>query len=755
MITFLDNTDDAYGNGIKIGGGGTVVVGSGESAANFSIAAGTESTYILADGVINLESNGDTIANRIGAQITTGGHFIPVKAEAVNTKAQDLGSTTAMWRNLYLGNAGECGIEVDNTQSSNPNKIAFIVGTSGKGGIYSRKHSKWIVYSDASGNIALDGNAATATAFSSGTTVALTGDTTGTSASSTKGWSVPTTTSKLSFLNGRIESANLDISTIRSKMVLTLASSSMTTQKPPQGDGYIVTYGWDNAYWGAQHAISHTKTPHMSIRGTSGSSSNDWGNWIYLLDANNYTDYTVEKDGTGASGSWGINITGNAATATALTSNAGNISKPIYFSGGKPVATSGWAIEYIEGTQTAATGSWTGVTKDASLEKGKVIVYKLPYNGSGNASLNLTLAGGGTTGAIAIYVSGNTRLTTHYSAGSIITLTYDGTYWRGADYWNSNSRDPGYGKITPGTASTATTGITANTTQITAKTYNEVLTINPGNKWIQLAGSESATAGSDSFTIAHTVPASISNTGPTTAQTPGYGATFNIPVISTDAAGHVTGVSTTTVKIPASDNTDEEVKQTATTTNSENYELLFSSTADNTTRTEGARKTNKIKCNPSTGNITSGLLTVTTNIGTAAPTSSTAHPATGALYFQYANNNNDSPVGASDWIKWYGTSGIWTYRQWASGKAEAWGIQTFSATTATYVKASGTIPSDIMNPSGTKYFYATGNFTGTTDSHIGYAVCNDNNTYEVYLHRSTTNSVTAKITMYVVGGFTI
>ena len=39
-------------------------------------------------------------------------------------------------------------------------------------------------------------------------------------------------------------------------------------------------------------------------------------NWLKLLDSNNYTDYTVKKDGTGATGTWGISITGNAATAT-------------------------------------------------------------------------------------------------------------------------------------------------------------------------------------------------------------------------------------------------------------------------------------------------------------------------------------------------------------------------------------------------------------------------------------------------------
>lgn len=51
-----------------------------------------------------------------------------------------------------------------------------------------------------------------------------------------------------------------------------------------------------------------------------------------------------------------------------------------------------------------------------------------------------------------------------------------------------------------------------------------------------------------------------------------------------------------------SGNTNTNVTQTATTTNA-NYEVLFSVTADNTTRTEGARKNSNLKFNPSTGNL--------------------------------------------------------------------------------------------------------------------------------------------------------
>ena len=49
-------------------------------------------------------------------------------------------------------------------------------------------------------------------------------------------------------------------------------------------------------------------------------------------------------------------------------------------------------------------------------------------------------------------------------------------------------------------------------------------------------------------------------------------------------------------------NTDVNVTQTATTANAD-YEVLFSVTADNTTRTEGARKNSNLKFNPNTGNL--------------------------------------------------------------------------------------------------------------------------------------------------------
>ena len=81
--------------------------------------------------------------------------------------------------------------------------------------------------------------------------------------------------------------------------------------------------------------------------------------------------------------------------------------------------------EVIVGTQTAATSHWTGSASFSALTDGQQIVYWLPYAGSSTAAdLNLTLLGGATTGPIPCFYGGSSRITTHYSAGNVVHLTY-------------------------------------------------------------------------------------------------------------------------------------------------------------------------------------------------------------------------------------------------------------------------------------------------------------------------------------------
>ena len=51
-----------------------------------------------------------------------------------------------------------------------------------------------------------------------------------------------------------------------------------------------------------------------------------WSNWVTFLHSGNYNSYAPTLTGTGASGTWGISITGNAATATKATQDgSGNV----------------------------------------------------------------------------------------------------------------------------------------------------------------------------------------------------------------------------------------------------------------------------------------------------------------------------------------------------------------------------------------------------------------------------------------------
>jgi len=93
-----------------------------------------------------------------------------------------------------------------------------------------------------------------------------------------------------------------------------LATDSTTTGKPPAAGG-VLNFGWDNNNkWAAQLAIRINSTPHLYLRGNNNS---DWdASWLTVLDSNNFNTYAPKKDGTGATGTWGISISGSATKAT-------------------------------------------------------------------------------------------------------------------------------------------------------------------------------------------------------------------------------------------------------------------------------------------------------------------------------------------------------------------------------------------------------------------------------------------------------
>ena len=119
--------------------------------------------------------------------------------------------------------------------------------------------------------------------------------------------------------------------------------------------------------------------------------------------------------------------------------------------------------------------------------------------------------------------------------------------------------------------------------------------------------------------------------------------------VAATAQGHIASLTAvekadiTGLGIPGSD-TNNAVTQTATTT-SANYEVLFSSTADNTTRTEGARKNNNLLFNPSTGNLQATQLNGVT-IGSSPKFSDTTYSAGTGLSLSSTTFNHSNSVTA-------------------------------------------------------------------------------------------------------------
>lgn len=166
----------------------------------------------------------------------------------------------------------------------------------------------------------LNGNAATATKFSSNASITLSGDTTG-SSSSVKDWAITTTTSKLTYQAQLTSQEAIDNFLTASKFqVATFKTTDQNNLSMTSNDGIIISIPWSSTTYGAQLAFDDTITGAMKFRGKS----TNWGDWRTVLHDGNYTNYTVTKTGSGASGTWNIDISGIAAKATA-DANGNNI----------------------------------------------------------------------------------------------------------------------------------------------------------------------------------------------------------------------------------------------------------------------------------------------------------------------------------------------------------------------------------------------------------------------------------------------
>lgn len=275
---------------------------------------------------------------------------------------------------------------------------------------------------------------------------------------------------------------------------------SSSTIGSPSTDSYsylVGLRGWSDSSGGNTHELAFNNSGVYRRQGAT----DTWGSWVKLIDSGNYTDYTVKKDGTGATGTWGINISGTAGGVA-----WSNVSD-------RPTKLSQFTNDITFATSIATS---TG-TNQITLEHGK----------------KYAITAGGTSYVFTMPGDNNT--------------TY--TFEQGTNCFY----------VTPSGGSKQT------------------------------------------VTVTPSIANNITGSG-----TSGYLAKFN--GANTITNGPALGSSTTTFlrndgTWATPTDTNNAVTQTATNTNA-TYEVLFSGTADNTTRTEGARKYSNLTFNPSTGTLT-------------------------------------------------------------------------------------------------------------------------------------------------------
>lgn len=239
-----------------------------------------------------------------------------------------------------------------------------------------------------------------------------------------------------------------------------------------------------------------------------------------------------------------------------------------------------------------------------------VHIYFTYSNTAASPTLNVN-----STGALPIYkygttVPGNTAATS-WAAGAIVSFTYNTTA-RSAGCWTMNDHIDDTDSNTNtwrgvSVNGTALLGTGTNTGSVNFKSGTNTTVSGSGNDItinatdtdtkVTSVGNHYAPAEDTTAVLSADASSSTAATWNSTSLVTGVN-------IKRDAKGHVVGVTVDSIKMPANPNSNNAVTQTATDTANANYRVLFSATADDTTRTEGARKDKDLTYNPSTGQLT-------------------------------------------------------------------------------------------------------------------------------------------------------
>ena len=338
--------------------------------------------------------------------------------KAVNITHDTSGVSAGTYRSVTVNTYGHVTAGTNPTTLSGYGitdaKIASGVITLGSNTITPLTASSTLDATKLSGTASINttGNAGSATRFSTNASITLTGDTTGTS-SSTKDWTISTKTDRLSTVGNNRSVATTPNDYVNKIIFQGLKSNGYIGSPSASTYSYLIGLrGWSDNSGGDAHELAFNNDGIYRRQGAT----DTWGDWCKLIDSGNYNSYSPTLTGTGASGTWGISISGNSNTANSATKATqdedGNVIKSTY------AKLSGATFT---GAVNTANNILNSIGDDAYLgdqniagciaikgKNGATGIYFAPYSGSTWQKISIDGAGVMTiTGTVSSTFSGN------------------------------------------------------------------------------------------------------------------------------------------------------------------------------------------------------------------------------------------------------------------------------------------------------------------------------------------------------------
>lgn len=173
--------------------------------------------------------------------------------------------------------------------------------------------------------------------------------------------------------------------------------------------------------------------------------------WYRILDSNNYGNYTVGKTGSGASGTWRINVTGSSASCTGNATTATNASKVNNHTVESDVPAN---AKFTDTNTWRPQPDWNATSGDA------VIKNKPTIPSVGNGTVTIT-QNGTSKGTFTMNQSGNTTIALTDTNTDTNTVTNIGT--TASNYTNGNILIQGSGATTVSKSGNTVTISSTNT----------------------------------------------------------------------------------------------------------------------------------------------------------------------------------------------------------------------------------------------------------------------------------------------------